>query len=143
MTTPQQAPAIASSGLVFTPRGIFNFTAAAGQATDQTYKITAPLLNFGLSLFCQNAAIGDTIDLYLKDVDGVTYPPGTRVAHLARGLCVFPNVVMEKNNAAMMSPLPVGLYLEMVYTSVGQNPVGVLMNMRAYEQVADFQQDSG
>lgn len=135
------APAIANSGLVFTPRGIFNFTAAAGQATDVTYKITAPLLNMGLLMFCQNANLGDTIDIYLKDVDGVMFPAGTRVAHFARGLNVVPNLVMQESSPTMPTPLPVGLYLECVYNSTGQNPVGVVMNMRAYEQTSDFAND--
>ena len=143
------APSLPTPALVYTPRGIFNFSAAAGTTTTSDYLITAPLLPFGERLYVANATLGDTFDLYLIDKNNVLGRGGTEqnptiVAHFARAINVIPNTLMQNDSPALPAELIVGLFLRASYTSTAVlGSATVVMNMRMYEQYADFLNDNG
>lgn len=133
-------------GFVYTPRGAFAFNAARNCATSALWRIPAPLYNFGERMFCSGAALGDTLDMYLVDHDNILNGGADAIiAHTVRGLFAIPDHLVENDNPVIMNPLQTGLYLKVVYTSctTGLTPVGVIINLRSYEQGSDFVNDSG
>jgi len=109
------------------------FTAAAGVSTVFDYKLLNNANLFGGSVWCDsNAAIGDSMDFSVVDVDGIAAPPGTVLSTYIKSLYVVPQERRDLKSGKA-AEIVAGLYLRTVYHSTGASDVVVLSDFLMFE----------
>lgn len=120
-------------------RGVgISFTATAGTSTAYDYKILEGRLLDGTQIIVKNQAFGDSIDFKVVDVDNIIgYGAGVVLDTFATGW-----FIAEDQNDQGQIRLPysaeviAGLYVRVIYYSVGATNVSVQVNLFAHKYSA-------
>lgn len=111
------------------------FTALPGQATTHDFLITQDSLIMGAFVIVLDAALGDKIKCEVVDVNNVLgYGPGVVLGQYAVDWYMNPRSAEQLNfSAPYPAKLVTGLYLRVVYASVGITSVPVIVNYNLHK----------
>ena len=110
------------------------FTATAGTTTSYDYKLTEARLIDGAEVFCKDHAFGDSLKFQIVDVDGVyapgIVPPGTVLDEFITDWYMAADQQGQtQTRLSYLAEIITGLYIRLVYTSVGVTNVQVRCNL--------------
>jgi hypothetical protein len=135
-TVPSVVQVLGADTLTLCPFGaIIQPTANAVTSCDIVLPTTMVLR--GAQLFSSNAVVGDWFSLQVIDKDNVTGQGGTPDSPTILGTYliswyVMPGVVNAVEDVSISQQLPQGVYIRVVYTSVGTTAPSVLINFISY-----------
>lgn len=111
------------------------FTAVAGQTTTSDMAISDDMLIDGGMLIALNATLGDKVNFQVIDKDNVMQlGANTVLGQYVTDWYMNPQESIQLNfENTYPAKLYAGLYLRVVYISVGQNNVDVLVNYRLHK----------
>jgi hypothetical protein len=111
------------------------FTATAGQTTTNDLQITDDHLIDGAIIITNGAALGDKLSCQVIDKDNIMgYGANTVLGQYATDWYIDPESTRQLNYESIYpAKLFAGLYLRIVYTSVGGSDVNVIANYRLHK----------
>jgi hypothetical protein len=111
------------------------FTALAGQVTSHDLKIDDDHLIDGASIITQLSALGDKITCQVIDKDNIFgYGANTILGQYVTDWYMDPNSTKQLNYESQYpAKVYAGLYLRIIYTSVGLVNVNVITNYRLHK----------
>jgi len=111
------------------------FSATAGTTTTNDMQITDDHLIDGATLVCIAATIGDKITMQVVDKDNVMgFGANTVLGQYVTDWYINPNESKQLDFQSMYpAKIYSGLYLRMLYTSVGATNVDVIVNYRLHK----------
>jgi hypothetical protein len=133
---PNMVQVLGADSLTLCPFGAL-LAPAANTLTNCDIPLPATMVLRGAQLFSSNAMIGDWFSLQVIDKDDVTGQGGTPDVPTILGTYliswyVMPGVVNAVEDVSISQQLPQGVYVRVVYTSVGTTAPNVLLNFISY-----------
>lgn len=128
---------LGKDSLFLSPRAL-KFTATHGQTTIHDKVLDMELVLRGGVLYCENAALGDNLKLQIIDKDNVLGLGGsseepTILGEYVKEWYVMPGIKNELVDVSISQALPAGLYVRVIYESVGETDVVAILNLISYE----------
>lgn len=111
------------------------FTANAGQTTNNDLLISDDMLIDGGMLVALNSTLGDKVNLQVIDKDNILgYGANTVLGQYMTDWYMNPDASTQINfQNTYPAKLYAGLYLRVVYISVGQTDIDVIVNYRLHK----------
>lgn len=113
----------------------FKFTATAGTTTTGDFKILDDSLIDGAVVLAKNTALGDKVNLQVIDIDNVKgYGANVVLGQYVTNWYINPDSTFQVDlKSAYPAKIFAGLYLRVVYTSVGANNIDFLINYKLHK----------
>lgn len=113
----------------------FKFTATANSVSTGDFKILNDSLIDGGVVFAKNTAMGDKVTLQVVDVDNVMgYGANVVLGQYVTNWYINPDSTFQVDfKSAYPAKIFTGLYLRVLYTSVGNNNVDFIINYRLHK----------
>lgn len=109
------------------------FTASPGTTTTNDYKLTSARLIDGIQFLAKDHIFGDSVSVSVVDVDNVIgYGPGVVLDTFATGWFLSESQDQGQIRLPYSAEVISGLYLRVVYVSVGASSVQVKYNLFAH-----------
>lgn len=120
----------------FRGRGISG-TATAGTTTNIDHKITEGRLIDGIKLILKDHVFGDSVRFQVVDVENILgYGAGVVLDEFATNWYVSSSEDQGAINLPYSAELIAGLYIRIIYNSIGQNNVSVRANLWLHKYMA-------